>query len=64
MIIKNLKQVFNSYKELDSDLIKNVVLNSLNVMKDEEIIDDDATIGIIISDDFLNYHKSTSVNES
>ena len=53
----------NKQEEL-KDLIKNVVLNSLNVMKDEEIIDDDATIGIIISDDFLNYHKSTSVNES
>lgn len=64
MIIKNLKQAFNNYKELDSDLIRNVVLNSLIVMKDEEIIDDDATIGIIISDDFLNYHKSISVNEN
>jgi len=64
MIIKNLKHAFNNYNELDSNLIQNIVLSSLNVMKDEEIIDDDATIGVIISDDFINYHKATSMNEN
>ena len=64
MIINRLKQTFNNYKDIDSKLIRNVVLGCLNEMKEKEIIEDDATIGIIISEDFLHYHKSIPLNES